>query len=225
MTGVNKALLLVASLLATGPAFSADHIVLPDDGTAALRGAYVQFGFALFKQADEGALTVAGTPFAGADFETELGKTVTLEVGTFLRDGFAVSVSGMLPVTTPNIGTGTLSGLGNLGNETIGFYSATAHYHFGDGDAVSPYLGGGLGYMHVFSSEGVAISDLAIRSSFGAVLQAGVDVALTDNVGAFVDVKRYFVSTLATGSLGGAPVAAQTKVDPWVVSAGISLRH
>jgi outer membrane protein len=90
-------------------------------------------------------------------------------------------------------------------------------------DVVTPYVGAGLGYMHVFGTRDGVVTDLTVNSAFGAVLQAGVDVALTDNIGVFADLKKYFISTTASGSLGGMPITANARVDPLVVSTGIGV--
>jgi outer membrane protein len=185
--------------------------------------AFAHLGGALVKQADDGELFVNGAPLAGAGFTTEVGTTLTLEGGLFLRDGFAVAASAMIPVTTPNIAAGTIEGMGNLGDETVGFYAVTAQYHLGIHDVVTPYVGAGLAYMHVFDTRDGVVTDLAVASAFGTVLQAGVDVALTDNIGVFADLKKYFISTTASGSLGGVPITANARVDPLVVSTGIGV--
>jgi outer membrane protein len=184
---------------------------------------YVHLGGAHVKQADEATLYMGGAEVVGAGYSTEGRLTLGAEAGFFISEGIALAISGMIPVTTPNIGTGTLAGLGNLGDETVGFYSATAQYHFGMLDAITPYVGAGIGYMHVFDTEDGAVTDMSVESAFGGVIQAGVDVRLTENLGVFADVKRYFISTSASGSMGGAAITADARVDPWVISSGISI--
>ncbi len=224
MSRTLKAGLLGTALMVAGPAFAAD----PNEGVTpalGLRAGSVHLGLAYSKQADDGTLLVGGFGVPGADYETLGGMSGAIEVGVFLRDGFAISLSGITPVTTPNIAAGTLAGFGNLGDETAGFYSAAAHYHFNEGGRVSAYAGGGIGYMHVFNTNDGVLSNLNIRNALGAVLQAGVEVRMSERVGAYLDVKRYFLQTIATGNLGATPVVAKTNVDPWVVSAGLSLDY
>lgn len=185
---------------------------------------YVHIGVSYARQADEATLYAYDMPLPGAAFTTEGKLTLGAELGLFVADGFALAVSGILPTTTPNIAAGTLAGIGNLGDETVGFYSATVQHHFGLGDITTPYVGAGLGYMHVFNmSDGVA-TDLSVESAFGGVIQVGVDLAVTDSVGLFIDAKRFFLSTEARGNLFGTPVNAMARVDPWVVSSGLSVR-
>lgn len=184
---------------------------------------FAHIGVSYGQQADDATMYVLGAAVPGAGFSTEGQASLALEAGLFLRDGFAIAASGMLPGTTPNLGSGTISALGNLGDETVGFYSVTAQYHFNLG-AFSPYFGGGAGYMHVFGTKDGVVRDMRIASALGGVLQAGFDVALTDNFGVFIDFKQYFLSTSASGTLGGAPIAADARVDPWVVSSGLSMK-
>jgi outer membrane protein W len=184
---------------------------------------YVHLGASVVKQQDDARLYVLGTPVAGAGFQTQLGYTGSVEAGVFLRDGFAIAASAMWPTTTPNIATGTIAGLGNLGDETVGFYSATAQYHAAVTDELSLYGGAGIGYMHVFDTVDGAVTDMAVANALGAVLQVGIDYKIADNIGVFADVKRYFISTTASGTLNGAAITADARVDPWVVSTGIGV--
>lgn len=60
----------------------------------------------------------------------------------------------------------------------------------------------------------------------GVALQAGFDVDLNDKgLGLTFDAKRYFVDTTAQWYVGDT-LAIQTKhkLDPWVLSAGVSYR-
>jgi outer membrane protein len=184
---------------------------------------FLHLGFSSVKQADDGALTVDGAPFPGAGYQTERLTTPSFEAGFYLRGGFALAVSGTAPITTTNIAAGTLAGYGDLGDETDGYYSLTGQYHFSLTDRIVPYVGGGIGYMQVFGTSDGVITGFKVDSAAGALLQAGVDVALTDHFGVFADVKRYFISTTASGNLGPDVVKAQARVDPWVISSGVSL--
>ena len=121
-----------------------------------LRGGYktfVHFGSSYVKQADVATLFVLGTPVPGAGFSTEGDLTMSFEAGVFLRGGWAIAASGTVPTTISNIAAGSLTGLGNLGDESVGYYSATGQYHFNMRGPISPYVGAGVGYMHVFTTD------------------------------------------------------------------------
>jgi outer membrane protein len=193
------------------------------DDASFLRGGYAHFGVSASKQADEGTMRVNGVVVPGADFVTSIMGAASVEAGLLFRGGFGISLAAVAPATTSNIASGTLTGLGNLGNETDAYYSLTAHWHAPLSDRVMPYFGGGVGHMQVLSTGDGAVSNFNVKSAFGLVAQAGIDIKLSDRFGVFADMKRYFMTTTATGNLGPALVTADAKVDPWIVTAGASV--
>lgn len=107
----------------------------------------------------------------------------------------------------------------------------TAKLHFPVGP-LKPYVGaGGTYFIWVDTKPGAAtlplgVSKTTLSSKAGAVLQAGVDIPLGANgMGLTFDAKKYFVSTTARWYAGNT-LAIQTdhKLDPWVLSAGVSFR-
>ena len=185
---------------------------------------YVHVGVAHVEQADEATLFAGGAEVEGAGFRTKGRFTVALEAGAFVYDGIAVSASAMLPVETPNTAAGALEGLGNLGDEEVGFATATVHYHFNRDGTVSPYVGGGVSYMYVTGTDDGAVTGLEIDNAFGTALQAGIDVRLGGSWTLFADAKKLFIETDARGNLGPAPITAEATVDPWIFQAGIGFR-
>ena len=149
----------------------------------------------------------------------------SIEAGFVLRGGFGVSVFATGPMTTPNIGTGVLAPYGDLGDETNAFFAVTAHYHVPVSSWLTPYFGLGLGYMQSLGTHDAVITNFRVKSAPGFVLQAGADMRLGDNVGVFADVKRYFLSTTATGNLGPDAAVAHARVDPWIVSTGLTFTY
>jgi len=109
--------------------------------------------------------------------------------------------------------------------------TVTVKYHF-DLGAVKPYVGAGPSYfLWVDDDPGAATLPLGVTGNklsneFGVALQAGFDVPVGDKgFGLSVDVKRYFIDTTSRWFVGNT-VAIETehKLDPWVISAGISYR-
>lgn len=198
--------------------------VAAEDGLRDGYRTFMHFGSAYVKQADEATLEAGGAPLPGAGFSTEGDITMSVETGIFLRGGWAIAASGTIPSTISNIAGGTLYGLGNLGDENVGYYSLTGQFHFNLRGPISPYIGTGLGYMHVFSTADAVVTDLAVASAYGPVLQAGIDFHLNERAGLFVDVKRYWISTEASGTLGVTPITADATVNPWVLSTGVGIR-
>ena len=188
MFRVRTALLAASAALAANAAWAGETGWDSPDGALALRGGYVHLGLAYTKQADEGTLQMGGVPVPGADFTTDGAITASLEIGAMLRGGFGASISGIYPMTTQNIAAGTLTGMGNLGTETVGFYSATMHYHPFSDSFISPYVGGGIGYMHVFGTTDGVITNrpgALFHAQNAAVISWSTGSPLFDNAGTF----------------------------------------
>jgi outer membrane protein len=109
--------------------------------------------------------------------------------------------------------------------------TVTAKYHF-DLGGVKPYVGGGVAYFIWLSDKpGAAtlplgVTDTDLSDEFGFALQAGFDVPLGDNgFGLTFDAKRYFIDTAARWYVGNTlAIETEHKLDPWVLSAGVSYR-
>ena len=70
------------------------------------------------------------------------------------------------------------------------------------------------------------VTRTTLSDEFGLVLQAGTDIALGDSgLGLTIDAKRYFVDTTARWYAGDTlAIETEHKLDPWVLSAGVSYR-
>lgn len=109
--------------------------------------------------------------------------------------------------------------------------TVTAKYHF-DLGGVKPYVGAGVAYfMWLKDDPGAAtlplgVTETNLSDEFGVALQAGFDVPVNDKgLGLSVDVKRYFIDTTAQWFVGNTlAIETEHKLDPWVISAGISYR-
>lgn len=108
----------------------------------------------------------------------------------------------------------------------------TAKFHLPTGTGFKPYVGAGGTYFLWFGEDpgstavAVGADDFDLSNEFGFVLQAGTDVALGDSgFGITLDAKKYFVDTKARWFASGTEViATKHKLDPWVLSAGVSYR-
>ncbi|MDG5747994.1 OmpW family outer membrane protein [Qipengyuania sp. XHP0207] len=155
----------------------------------------------------------------------------TVAVEYFVSPNFSLET--ICCVTPHDVrGAGALAGAELIDDAIILPATITAKYHFQLGGGIKPYIGAGPTYFLIFSEDvgadaaALGATDVDLSDEFGFVLQAGVDVPLNDRgLGLSLDAKRYFVGTTATFSAGDT-VALQTEhdLDPWVVSAGLSLR-
>jgi outer membrane protein len=109
--------------------------------------------------------------------------------------------------------------------------TVTAKVHF-DLGGVKPYVGAGAAYfMWLKDDPGAAtlplgVTETNLSDEFGLALQAGFDVPVNDKgLGISVDVKRYFIDTTARWFVGNTlAIETEHKLDPWVISAGVSYR-
>ncbi len=100
----------------------------------------------------------------------------------------------------------------------------TVQYHF-DLGPVQPYVGAGINYSLFYDKRGATgLGKLKMTDQWGAALQAGFDVPLTQDGAYFLnfDVKKIFVSTHA--SFTGSTAAANVDVNPWLIGTGIGIR-
>ncbi|HSW19280.1 MAG TPA: OmpW family outer membrane protein [Ramlibacter sp.] len=170
----------------------------------------------------EASLGGAGIP--GAGLEASSSTTLGLEVGYDLTPNLAARVTVGVPPTTRITGAGPLAGAGELGRLKYGPAVASLTWAFDGLGAVRPYMGAGINYTVVLASKDGAITSLDAKNAFGGVLQAGVDVPLDRRWGIFLDVKKIFLKTTATGMVGPAPASASVRLNPLLVHAGVSYR-
>ncbi|MDE2445846.1 MAG: OmpW family protein [Alphaproteobacteria bacterium] len=162
--------------------------------------------------------------FPGSDATVNNAITPSFELGYYLNRNISISLSSGLPVTTniDAIAPAFLAG-NNVTQVTMGSVVLGAQYHLDTGSALRPYAGAGIAYNFVTSQtpNPLVLPGGVLDNSFGAVLQIGADLDLTDHVGVFVDVKK-MVSTAHFSGAGG--VDGQLQLNPLIVSTGLSLR-
>ncbi len=113
--------------------------------------------------------------------------------------------------------------LGGIGKVSLLPPTLTLQWHFNDAGSVRPYVGAGLNYT-LFYHNSLAVGGQGVditNHSFGPALQAGVDVAVSQNWFVNFDVKKVWIKTDA--SLAGADIGT-LKIDPWIVGVGVGRR-
>ncbi|MEE1877088.1 OmpW/AlkL family protein [Altererythrobacter litoralis] len=154
----------------------------------------------------------------------------TVAIEYFFTNNFSVET--ICCMTQHDVdGTTGLPGAELVSNARVIPATFTAKYHFDAGGA-KPYVGAGATYfLWVSDKPGAAttpapfnVTDTDLSNEFGFVLQAGIDIPLSDKgFGLSLDAKRYFVDTTATWRAGSTTVIqTEHKLDPWVLSAGVS---
>lgn len=201
---------LAAGLLCAGPAAAQ-----PADAPW-----FVKPGISVLHLADQIELSVGGTPVPGADANTKTHYTPSVQFGRFVAPNIAVSAVLGIPPHIDVIGTKALAPFGKLAEATYGPTGVTLQYHPLPNGKVRPFVGAGLAYLLIFSTDDGAFSDVEVDNDLGPVIEAGADVMFSERYGMFVDVKKAFLRTEARGTFGGAPVVSGFKMDPLVVSFG-----
>ena len=209
------ALALVSGLAAAAPAAA--------QPAASLDG-FARVGIARLKLADKGGLELDGTVVPGAGYSTPEKWMGSFDLGYFVGSTVAVQVAGTTPVKTPNLPNGTLEGTPNLGTDKFSLFTATATWHPLRGGKISPYVGAGIEWFHVWSVRDEFADNLKVEDEVGPVLQAGAELNLTERFGLYVDAKKAFVKTSASASIGPSSVTAEPKLDPFILQAGALIR-
>lgn len=102
----------------------------------------------------------------------------------------------------------------------------TLQYHFTQIPGVRPYVGAGVNYTRFSDVQFDAATTAALhpsikKNSFGAALQAGIDVPVGGGWLLDADVKKVQIETDVSSA--GTKVGT-FKVDPWLLSVGAGLR-
>jgi outer membrane protein len=172
----------------------------------------------------------AGVP---ATTQTKANDNVvpTLAVEYFFSPNFSVETICCLTTHHVDATAGLPAGANLVRNINILPATVTLKAHMQLGP-IKPYIGAGPTYfIFIKEKSGTAVAAALpknkLNDKVGAVLQAGVDVPLGDKgFGLSLDAKRYFVTTTAHwyDAAGTEQLATRHKLDPWVLSAGVSYR-
>jgi len=218
-----SALLGAAAILAASPAYAGSTDgkvqvkllatgVLPDGKITALEN------------------NAIGLP-AGSQTSANDNVVPTLAVEYFASENFSIET--ICCLTQHKIGgEGAIAGATILDNVLILPATVTLKYHLNAG-GIKPYVGVGPSVFFFIDEKPAATTQalggrrVKLDSHFGVAVQAGVDIPLNDKgFGISLDAKKYFMNTrLHVFNAAGAEVLTTVhKLDPWVVSGGVSYR-
>jgi outer membrane protein len=200
-------------------ALSASPAAAQDAGTLW----YVHGGLTRLSLADEIKLNFAGAPVPGAGIHTKPSYTPTVQAGRFIGRHVAVALTVGLPPHIDIQGRGALQPFGKLAETTYGPAVLSLQYHPVRTGPVQPYVGAGAAYMIIFSTKDAAVQNVHIANDLAPALEGGTDIMIGRRVGIFVDAKKAFLRTTATGTFGGAPVVGKVRLDPWAFTGGITV--
>lgn len=180
----------------------------------------------------DGKITELRTDIVGlpADTQTKANDNFvpTLAIEYFFSNN--LSVETICCLTQHDVdGTTGLPGAELVSNAKLIPATVTAKLHF-DLGAAKPYVGAGPAYfLWISDKPGAAtiplgVTNFKLSDELGVALQGGIDVPLNDKgFGITFDAKRYFVNSTARWFAGDTlAIETKHKLDPWVLSAGVS---
>ena len=163
--------------------------------------------------------------------------TLGLEAGLFLTPNIALAISAGVPplmhIKATVFNFAQALGTDLVGSVRFGPLMGLLQYHFNQWGNFQPYLGAGAAYVVMFAntSDGF-LSNFSVDPTWCAVAQAGFDYMLTDfglpNWGVFADAKKLiYLNPNFQGNLLNTNIHIKTlgKIDPWVVSTGITFKY
>ncbi|MDG6894620.1 OmpW/AlkL family protein [Volucribacter amazonae] len=167
------------------------------------------------------------TPHANINLSVNNNAQVGLTATYMFTDNIGLELLGATPFTH-KVSAGVV-GLGNLG-EVVKVKqlppSLYLQYYFLDKDAGSrPYIGAGLNYTRFFNAKSTnsLITNVSVdKHSFAPVVNAGIDIKLTDNI--YLNTALWYtrIKTNATFSALGYDHKVEIKLDPVVYFAGLT---
>lgn len=159
--------------------------------------------------------------------------TPTVAIEYFFTPNISVETIAGVTAHHVSASAGALKGTDLISKIHIIPATLTAKFHMPLGHGIKPYVGAGPALYIVVADEPSAalkaalpaVTRTKLTSEFGVAIQAGVDIALGKGYGLTFDAKKYWVGTDATVYAGSTKaLVTRNKLDPWVLSAGVSYR-
>jgi outer membrane protein len=182
------------------------------------------------------SVNVSGVPaLSSPNSGLSIGSSVVpeLDISYFFTPNIAAEL--ILGVTPHNIsGTGTLAGL-DVGRTWLLPPTLMFQYHLTNFGAFIPYVGVGANYTVFFDqspgnvvNNGVAITGLNVKNSFGAAAQVGFDYMIDRHWGLNFDVKKLYLepgyNAVATAGVINIPVNGTANINPWLIGGGLTYK-
>ena len=159
--------------------------------------------------------------------------TPTIAIEYFVTPNISVETIAGVTAHHVSASAGALKGTELVSKIHIVPATLTAKYHLPLGHGIKPYVGAGPSLFLVVADEPSAalkaalpaVTRTKLTSELGVAVQAGVDIDLGHGYGLALDAKKYWVGTNATVYAGNTvALVTRNKLNPWVLSAGVSYR-
>ena len=167
-----------------------------------------------------GAVMVSPTTGSGDTLDVQPDTQLGLTFSYMLTDNWGVELLGATPFShSVHLGGGEVAKVKHLPPSLV------AQYYFGDAQSkVRPYVGAGINYTFFFDEKGRNGLDGAkvdVDSSWGLAAQAGLDMAVTENL--FVNGSIWYMDIESDVTVNGNFVD-KTKINPIGLMVGLGYR-
>lgn len=172
-------------------------------------------------------------PATVGDMSANDNVTPTVAIEYFVTPNISVETIAGVTAHHVSASAGALKGTELVSKVYIVPATLTAKYHLPLGHGIKPYVGAGPSLFLVVADEPSAalkaalpaVTRTKLTSELGVAVQAGVDIDLGHGYGLALDAKKYWVGTNATVYAGNTvALVTRNKLNPWVLSAGVSYR-
>ncbi len=156
----------------------------------------------------------------GGTLHVNVVNTPSLDVSYFLDDEIAIQFLPGLVQHEAKL-TNTTRGDKDLGNIWAIAPTFLLQYHYEVTESVKPYVGVGMSYVTYIEDDDV---DIDYDSTFAAVIQAGIDVAVDEEKHWWLnmDAKKAFAGTQSTSAQGR--VRGDITTNPLILGAGVGYK-
>lgn len=164
-----------------------------------------------------GLSLVGPTATVGVESDTQ----VFANLSYMIKENVALELLAATPFSHDIVGTGSIAGLGKVGETKHLPPTFSVQYHFDPKASVRPYVGAGINYTTFFSEKATnTITSLKLDDSWGLAVQAGVDVDINKSWFFNADIRYINIESTATTDLG----TSEVKINPTVISLGVGTR-
>jgi outer membrane protein len=159
----------------------------------------------------------------GADAETGDATTVIFVYERLFTPQVGLEFVLGIPPTIKAKATGSVAFLGDnvLSAKNLAPTLFLNYHFFAPGDTLRPYIGAGINYTKFTNVKSSLASDVKLGDSTGLALQAGINYAITKDLGLFASVAKLDVKSKLVAS-GASVLTTTIDFRPIVYSAGLS---
>lgn len=166
--------------------------------------------------------TLGGGPLPGAKLNYNHIYSALVEAGYHITPDFSAVLSVGLPPVVTASGAGSIAGVGKLLGATFGPAALTVQYQPFHEGMLRPYVGAGGAYAIIFSTHSAGLANAKLTNDLSPEIEAGTDIMFQEDLGMFVEVKKAWLSSHATGTFAGLPFSGTVNYAPWVYSTGVT---